>query len=191
MFGRSQARLAAIRLAPYNLGAVLLIVLAAFVTGPAVYALWVAAALVQSALPYLTPGHSWIRVAGSYEVAAGHLVERHGLLVIVALGESVVAIGAGVDVHHLAPGTVGAVVMALALPAALWWTYFTDTRDADTILDAADPRARTRLAARTYVLPHYLLLVGVVVTAAGIHATVAHPRRPGRHRLRGSPWPAE
>ncbi|SCL31418.1 Low temperature requirement protein LtrA [Micromonospora rhizosphaerae] len=178
MFGRSAARAAAIRLTPYNLAAALLILLAAFVTGPATYALWVAAALVQAALPYLTPRHSWIRVAGTYEVAAGHLVERHGLLVIVALGESVVAIGAGVDIHHLTPGTAGAIVMALALPAALWWTYFTDTRAATATLDAAEPRVRTHLAARTFVLPHYLLLLGIVATATGIHAVVAHPDAP-------------
>lgn len=84
MFSRSEVGAAAIRLAPYNLGAVLLVGLAAFVTGPAAYALWVAAALVQAALPYLTPRHSWIRVAGNYQVVAAHLVERHGLLVIVA-----------------------------------------------------------------------------------------------------------
>ncbi|MET8311782.1 low temperature requirement protein A [Micromonospora sp. NPDC005173] len=178
MFGRSQARAAAMRLAPYNLGAALLIVVAAFVTGPAAYALWVVAAGVQAFLPYLTPGLSWIRVAGTYEVAADHLVERHGLLVIVALGESVVAIGAGVDIQHLTFGTTGAIVMALALPAALWWTYFTDTHTAAATLDAMDPRGRTHLAARTYVLPHYLLLLGIIATATGIHGTVAHPGAP-------------
>lgn len=178
MFSRSAARVTVSRLAPYNLGAALLILLAGLVSGPAAYALWVAAALVQAALPYATPGHSWIRVAGAYQVAAAHLVERHGLLVIVALGESVVAIGAGVDIHHVTPAIAGAIVMALALPAALWWTYFTDTRQAADALDAADPRERTHLAARTFVLPHYLLLLGVITTATGIHAAVGHPDEP-------------
>ncbi|MGC1212104.1 MAG: low temperature requirement protein A [Micromonospora sp.] len=178
MFSRSAARVTVGGLAPYNLGAALLILLAAFVNTPAAYALWVAAALVQAALPYAIPGHSWIRVAGTYEVAAAHLVERHGLLVIVALGESVIAIGAGVDTRHVSPGTAGAIVMALALPAALWWTYFTDMRNATAALDAADPRARTHLAARTFVLPHYLVLLGVIVTTTGIHAAVAHPDVP-------------
>ncbi|MBM0259032.1 low temperature requirement protein A [Micromonospora sp. 4G55] len=178
MFSLSAARATTIRVAPYNLAAVLLIGLAAFVTGPTTYALWFAAALVQAALPYVTPRFSWIRAAGSYQVAAEHLVERHGLLVIVALGESVVAIGAGVDIHHITAATVTAIVMGLALPAALWWTYFTDTRVAAPTLDVADPRTRTRLAARTYVLPHYLLLLGVVATATGIHAAIAHPDRP-------------
>lgn len=68
--------------------------------------------------------------------------------------------------------------MALTLPAALWWTYFTDTRNAAATLDAADPRARTHLAARTFVLPHYLVLLGVIATTAGIHAVVAHPDAP-------------
>ncbi|WP_262286350.1 low temperature requirement protein A [Micromonospora sp. MA102] len=178
MFSRSAARATAIRLAPYNLAAVLLIGLAALVTGPATYVLWLAAALVQAALPYLAPRFSWIGVAGSYEVAAEHLVERHGLLVIVALGESVVAIGAGVDIHHITAATATAVVMGLALPAALWWTYFMDTRAAASTLAAADPRTRTRLSARTYVLPHYLLLLGIIATATGIHAAVAHPEHP-------------
>ncbi|MBM0226713.1 low temperature requirement protein A [Micromonospora sicca] len=178
MFSRSDARAVVPRLASYNLGAALLIVLAAFVDAPATYALWLAAALVQAALPYLTPGHSWIRVASTFHVSAGHFVERHGLLVIIALGETVVAIGAGVDVRHVTAGTAGAIVMGLALPAAMWWTYFTDTRNAVASLTTATPSARTHLAARTYVLPHYLILLGIIATAAGIHAAVSHPGEP-------------
>ncbi|MEV0431564.1 low temperature requirement protein A [Micromonospora sp. NPDC050495] len=182
LFSHSEAHAAAVRLAPYNIGAALLVVLAAFITGAAAYALFTAAALIQAALPYLTPRLSWIRAAGTYRIAATHFVERHGLLVIVGLGESVVAIGASVDPYQREPGTAIAIVMSLALPAALWWTYFTDTQDAVTALDTADPDTSTRLAARTYVLPHYLLLLGIILTATGIHATVAHPGAPADTR---------
>lgn len=177
-FSRSDARAVVPRLAPYDLAAALLLLAAAFVGTPATYALWLAAALVQAALPYLTPRHSWIRVADTFHVSPRHFVERHGLLVIIALGETVIAVGAGIDVHHVTAGTAGAIVMGLALPAAMWWTYFTDTRNADAALTTASPRARTHLASRTYVLPHYVILLGIIATAAGIHAAVSHPDEP-------------
>ncbi|WP_406046247.1 low temperature requirement protein A [Micromonospora sp. NBC_00898] len=184
-FSRSDARAVVPRLAPYDLAAALLILAAAFVGAPPP-ALWLAAALVQAALPYLTPRHSWIRVADTFHVSARHFVERHGLLVIIALGETVIAVGAGIDIHHVTAVTAGAIVMGLALPAAMWWTYFTDTRNADAALTTASPRARTHLAARTYVLPHYVILLGIIATAAGIHAAVptrtSPPASPPRSR---------
>ncbi|SCF23974.1 Low temperature requirement protein LtrA [Micromonospora purpureochromogenes] len=183
LFARSTARAGVRRLAPYNLGAAALVIAAGLLTGPAVPALWIAAVLTQSVLPYLTPRHSWIGVAASFQVNAAYFVERHGLLLIVALGETVIAIGMGVPPDHLGPGTVGAVVLALALPAALWWTYFTDTPRTEHALADAAPATRTRLTAHTYVFGHFVLLLGVVLTATGLHAVVAHPDEP-------SGWPA-
>ncbi|MGW5667024.1 low temperature requirement protein A [Micromonospora sp. NPDC003776] len=110
------------------------------------------------------------------------------MLVIVALGESVVAIGADVEIHHIS-GHPTAIVMGLALPADLWWTYFSDARVAAPTLAAADPRTRARLAAREYALQHYLLLG--VVAATGIHAAVTHPDRPaGTGRALPLPCPS-
>lgn len=121
-------------------------------------------------------------LVSSFRIVPEHLVERHGLLVIIALGESVVAIGMGVDVEHLTAGTLAVVVLALALPAGLWWTYFTDTRATEARLVAAEPGPRVRLALRTG-FAHIPLMLGVVITAAGIHTAVAHPGDP-------SSWPA-
>ncbi|MEV4657335.1 low temperature requirement protein A [Micromonospora sp. NPDC049301] len=178
MFMRSDARAGALRLAPYNLGAALLILAAAALDGPAVPTLWAAAVLVQAVLPYLLPHHSWIGVAATFHLGPAHFVERHGLLVIVALGESVVAIGMGVPADEVTAARAGAILLALALPAALWWVYFADTRPAETALAEAAPAARSRMAARAYVLPHFLLLLGVIPTAADLQATVAHPDQP-------------
>ncbi|WP_346534157.1 low temperature requirement protein A [Micromonospora sp. DPT] len=183
LFARSTARAGVRRLAPYNLGAAALVIAAGLLTGPAVPALWIAAVLTQSVLPYLIPHHSWIGVAASFQVNAAYFVERHGLLLIVALGETVIAIGMGVPPNHLGPGTAGAVVLALALPAALWWTYFTDTPTTEHALAEAAPATRTRLTAHIYVFGHFVLLLGVVLTATGLHAVVAHPDEP-------SGWPA-
>lgn len=178
LFARSTARAGVRRLAPYNLGAAALVLAAGLLTGPAVTALWIAAVLTQSVLPYLLPRHSWIGVAASFQISAAYFVERHGLLLIVALGETVIAIGAGVPLDHLGPGTAGAVVLALALPAALWWTYFTDTPATEHALAEPAPATRARLTAHIYVFGHFVLLLGVILTATGLHAVVAHPDEP-------------
>ncbi|MHA4947533.1 low temperature requirement protein A [Micromonospora sp. SD19] len=178
LFLHSDARSGALRLAPYNIAAALLVLAAAAFTGPAVPALWAAAVFTQSVLPYLLPRLSWTGAPAAFHLRPAHFVERHGLLVIVALGESVVAIGMGVPTEDLTAGKAAAIVLALALPVALWWTYFTDTRPAEAALAAAAPATRTRLAARAYVLPHFLLLIGVIATVSGLHAAVAHPDEP-------------
>jgi low temperature requirement protein LtrA len=169
-------------LAAYNLSSALLVLAGGFAHGTARYLLWLAALALQMVIPYLVPRLSWMGLISSFRIVPEHLVERHGLLVIIALGESVVAIGMGVDVEHLAAGTLAVVVLALALPAALWWTYFTDTRATEARLVAAEPGPRVRLALRTG-FAHIPLMLGVVITAAGIHTAVAHPGDP-------SSWPA-
>jgi low temperature requirement protein LtrA len=131
--------------------------------------------VVMTIAPYLVPGCSWVGRASAFHLSADHFVERHGLLVIVALGESVVAIGMGVDIEHLTPGVLGAIVLALVLPAGLWWTYFTDTTAAEHTLAEADPGTRSRLAVRAYIFAHIPLLLGIVAAAAGIHGAIAHP----------------
>ncbi|MFC3502851.1 low temperature requirement protein A [Micromonospora krabiensis] len=178
LFHRSSARAGVRRLAPYNLGAAVLILTAGLLDGPAVPALWGAAVFTQTVLPYLLPGHSWLGAAASFHITPAHFVERHGLLVIIALGEVVVTIGMGTPLTQLGPGTAAALVMALALPAALWWTYFTDAPAAETSLDHAVPATRSRYASRVYILDHFLLLLGVIATATGMHAVVAHPTEP-------------
>ncbi|MGK5740661.1 low temperature requirement protein A [Micromonospora sp. URMC 103] len=178
LFSHSTARAAVRRLAPYNLGAALLVIAAGLLTGPAVPALWAAAVFTQTALPYLLPGHSWLGAAAHFHIRPAHFVERHSLLVIVTFGETVVSIGMGAPHDHLGYGTAFAVVMALALPAALWWTYFTDTGPDEASLDRADQGTRSRYAARVYIVAHFVLLLGVIATATGLHAVVSHPADP-------------
>ncbi|MFK3982194.1 low temperature requirement protein A [Micromonospora sp. NPDC050397] len=73
-------------------------------------------------------------------------------------------------------------MLALALPVGLWWTYFTDTGAAEKALAGAEDGPRSRLAIRIG-FTHVPLLLGIVITAAGIHAVVAHP---GHHSSWGS-----
>ena len=172
LLSQSSARVGVRRLAPFNLVSAALILTAGFVDGPLMYALWVAAFVLQAATPYLG-------VAPHFELDSGHFVERHGLLMIVALGETVIAIGLSVDTDHLTAGVLGAVVLALALPAALWWAYFSgDDEAAERVLAGAEPGPRALLAIRAYFYAHIPMLLGLVVAAAGLHEAVAHPGTP-------------
>ncbi|MGW4465828.1 low temperature requirement protein A [Micromonospora sp. NPDC004704] len=177
LFTQAEVGRALLWLAPYNIGSAALVLVGGFAGGTAQYALWIAAFVLVMVVPYLVPRRSWVGAASSFHIVAGHFVERHGLLVIIALGESVVAIGMGVDVDHLTAGTVAVTVLALVLPAGLWWTYFTDTRGLESTLANAASGRRARLAIRMG-FAHVPLLLGIVITAAGIHAVVAHPGEP-------------
>ncbi|HEY1643039.1 MAG TPA: low temperature requirement protein A [Streptosporangiaceae bacterium] len=109
-------------LAAYNLTSAALVLAGGLVTGSARYVLWIAALAMQMVIPYLVPRLSWMSLIGSFRITPAHFVERHGLLVIIALGESVVAIGMGIGIGHVSAGTIAVIALALALPAALWWT---------------------------------------------------------------------
>jgi low temperature requirement protein LtrA len=110
-----------------------------------------------------------------------HFVERHGLLLIVAFGESVIAIGVGSGTGtgtgtgelRLDWGLFGGVVLALALATALWWTYFIrDEEAAEEALRAATGLSRFRLTMLAYYYSFVPMLLGVAVLAAGVKKSI-------------------
>ena len=172
LFSQSASQAGVRRLAPFNLVSALLILGAGFVDGPFVYLLWIGAFLVQAVTPYLG-------VAPQFEINAEHFVERHGLLLIVALGETVVAIGMSVEVERVTGGVAALVILALALPATLWWAYFSgDDKAAERTLAHADAARRGVLAVRGYFYAHIPMLLGIVAAAAGIRGVIARPQEP-------------
>jgi low temperature requirement protein LtrA len=169
LFSQSTGQHGTRRLAPFNLTSALLLVAAGFVESPLKYALWVAAFGLQVVTPFLS-------VAPLFELNTAHFVERHGLLMIVALGETVIAIGLGVDATNVTTSVLASVVLALALPAALWWSYFSgDDVAAERALARAETARRAVLAIRAYFYAHIPMLLGIVVAAAGIHVAIEHP----------------
>ena len=162
-----------VRITPFNVSAALLVIGAAFVSSPASYLLWVAAVAVQWLSPLIAhPG-------GRFDIRPAHFAERHGALVIVALGESVAAIGIGAAPAGVTFSVALAAVLGLALSAALWWTYFGDGDDerAEQAMAATDRSRRAGLALATYYAPIPILL-GVVTLAAGAALTIGNPARP-------------
>jgi low temperature requirement protein LtrA len=160
--GRAMARLA-----PFNLGAAALVVLAALLPLQWRLPLFAGAAalFVLATLLHREQG---------FAVDPGHFVERHGLVIMIVLGESVVAIGGGAAERRLDLETVAEIVLALLLIAGLWWTYFDgDDERAEHAMAAADPGARGRMAILGYWYAHLVMICGVVLVAAGVRQALA------------------
>ncbi|MBV1848563.1 low temperature requirement protein A [Catellatospora tritici] len=130
--------------------------------------LWLAAIAVMAASPYLHPLSEW-------SISSAHFVERHGLIVIIALGESVVAIGAGAAGLELTPARLGVAGLGLLLSFLLWWLYFGgDDVKAEHALDSVPSARRGRTALHAFGWAHVPLLLGVVVFAAGVKKAVLY-----------------
>ena len=159
-------------LARTALPAPMLLIAAAFFDGPAQALIWIVALTIDFAGPLV------FGVRG-FRVSAGHFAERFGLIVIIALGESIVAIGAGIAGVDLDAGLVVAAVFGVVLSAALWWAYFD--------LSAAVSEERFRhmrglerlLVARdSYSYLHLPLVAGIILVALGVKKTLGHVDEP-------------
>jgi low temperature requirement protein LtrA len=166
------AREAIMRLAPTAIGGAALIVLASAFDGTVQAGLWCAALAIDYGGPYL------FGVEG-YTVAPGHFAERFGLIVIIALGESIVAVGVGAAGLPLEAATIAAAVAGVAIAAGLWWTYFdvvawlTQRR-----LTEATGSARNKMARDVYSYLHLPMIAGIVLLALGIKKTLGHTDEP-------------
>jgi low temperature requirement protein LtrA len=148
--------------------AVGILVLASFFDGLAQGALWALAIFLDMAGPYFFGSEGW-------KLVPGHFAERHGLIVIIALGESIVAIGVGAS-GSLDLGIGTAAVLGVFLAAALWWTYFDVVAliSARRLNEAEPGRAQNELARDSYSYIHLLLVAGIVLMALGMKVTIGH-----------------
>jgi low temperature requirement protein LtrA len=146
--------------------------------GAAQTAVW-AAALVADY------GGTFIAGAGGWRLrSAHHFSERHGLILLVALGESIVAIGVGIAALPVSWPIVAAAVLGLALAAALWWTYFDMTSLKGERALAGLPEAeRPRLARDAYSFLHLPLVGGVVLLALGLKKAMEYVGDVEHHHL--------
>jgi low temperature requirement protein LtrA len=175
--GTSVSEVAAIlRIVPFNLTAAGLVLVGGIAGGRVQEVLWLAAAL----LLWVTP---WFTSTEGFVIAAEHFVERHGLVVIIALGESVVVVGAGAAGIPIDLRLVVVALLALALSSALWWLYFRDEEAVEQEMVDSDDARRARLALRGFGYWHYGLLLGVVAVAAGLKKAVGDPYDPLTHTI--------
>ncbi|WP_328960886.1 low temperature requirement protein A [Streptomyces virginiae] len=106
---------------------------------------------------------------------AAHLVERHGLLLIIVFGESVIAIGIGVGSLPLSLGIAGGAFLALTIASAMWWMYFVrDEGRAEEVFERTPTERRFKLAMVAYYYAFLPMLLGIAVFAAGVKKTIGH-----------------
>ncbi|MDX6627457.1 MAG: hypothetical protein QOE56_2446 [Solirubrobacterales bacterium] len=148
--------------------AVLLLAAASLFDGLAQGALWALAIFLDMAGPYFFGAAGW-------KLVPGHFAERHGLIVIIALGESIVAIGVGAA-GALDFGIGAVAVLGVVLAAALWWTYFDVVAlvSAKRLGEAEVGRVQNELARDSYSYMHLALVAGIVLVAFGMKKAIGH-----------------
>jgi low temperature requirement protein LtrA len=150
--------------------AIALLVSAAFVDTPAQWTLWIVAIVIDYGGPALFGASGW-------KLAPRHFAERHNLIIILALGESIVSFGVGARID-LDTAVYIAAVLGIGIAAALWWIYFdivalvTEQR----LVQAEEGRPRNELARDSYSFLHFPMVAGVVLAALGVEEALPHLR---------------
>lgn len=147
----------------------LLFVIAGLVPdGTARYACWALAIAIDLTGLYVQGVEGW-------RVQAGHLAERFGLIIIIALGESIVSVGVGAQGKAMDAELIVGVLLGMAAAAALWWAYF------DVVALVAEHRFRTatgperaRIARDSYTYLHLPMVAGIVLFSLGVKTTLGH-----------------
>jgi low temperature requirement protein LtrA len=167
-----EVHVAVIRLLPTATAGPLLLVAAAFADGAPQAALWIVALAIDYGGPF-------VRGVAGYRVHPAHFAERFSLIVIIALGESIVAIGVGAGDQPLDLAVAVAAVLALVASAALWWAYF------DVVAQIAQRRlaelrgtTRNLLARDAFAYLHLPMIAGIELFALGVEQVVGHVDEP-------------
>jgi low temperature requirement protein LtrA len=150
------------RLASTMLPAALLLVLAGALDGTPRGICWAAALAVDY-------GGLAMRGVEGWRVRPGHFAERHGLIVIIALGESIVAVGVGAGGLELDSGIIVAALLGITVVGAMWWAYFDFVAIvAERMLRSAPRSEQVRIARDSYTYLHLPMVAGIVIFALGI-----------------------
>jgi low temperature requirement protein LtrA len=152
-----------------NLVAGALILVGAIIGGAAEYVFWSLAVTLFVVVPALVPEEAgWLR--------PDHFVERHGLVVMVALGESVVAVGLGASGIDVSWEMLAVATLGLTLSAELWWVYFMgdDEQAKEALLEMTPTRWEFYATNVAYYWAHLVMLLGIVCIAAGLERAIGH-----------------
>ena len=163
---------AAVRLARTAIPAPALLIAAGFLDGPVQAALWIVALAVDYSGPLV------FGVSG-FRVSASHFAERFSLIVIIALGESIVAIGVGAADLELDVGLIVAAVLGIVVACSLWWAYFDWMAiHAERLFRETVGDERTRIARDAYSYLHLPMVAGIVLVALAVKKTLGDVDEP-------------
>jgi low temperature requirement protein LtrA len=151
---------------------VALVLVGAFADGDARSVIWLLAIAVDVAGPYFFGISGW-------QLVPGHFAERHGLIVIIALGESIIAIGVGANAT-LSAEVIVAAILGVFLAAGFWWLYFdvTSIMAARRLASLPPGGEQNALARDAYSYLHFFMVAGIVLTAFGLKSTLGHVHEP-------------
>ena len=151
------------------IGAVALVI-GALIGGELQTWIWLGAIITDMVLTFVTSrGGSW-RIQ-----SAAHWAERHGLIIILALGESIVSIGVGAAHEAISVPLLIGSVLAITLTISLWWLYFDVTAiAAEHVLAEQKGERRADMATEAYTYTHLLLVAGIVISALGVESVISH-----------------
>ncbi|MEX2048579.1 MAG: low temperature requirement protein A [Gemmatimonadota bacterium] len=159
------------RLGAGSLISIVLLFTASALDGPVQTAVWALAVVIDLAGAWIGGGRGW-------RLEAGHFAERHALIVIIAIGESIVAVGVGATTE-LGTGVIAAAILGLAVAAALWWAYFDVVAIvAERRLREATGSAQLRMARDSYSYLHLPMVAGIILFAVGMKKTLADMGEP-------------
>jgi low temperature requirement protein LtrA len=162
---------AIVTLARTALPAPLMLIVGALLGGSAQTVIWIVALAIDLGGPFV------FGVRG-FQVSAGHFAERFGLIVIIALGESIVAIGAGLE-GEVDAGVVVAAALGLVVACALWWSYFDWVAlDAERRFRRARGDHRALIGRDAYSYLHLPMIAGIVLLALGVKKTIGDVDEP-------------
>ena len=167
-----------LRFTPSVLGATVILVVASQFSGWVQTALWVGALVVDYAGTFLAGSGGW-RLP-----APGHFAERHGLILIVALGESIVAIGVGVADRPISWPIIAASIFGLLVASIMWWAYFdVSALQGEHALASEPEETRPRLGRNAYTYTHLPMILGVVLVALGLKKVLEYVSDSEAHTL--------
>jgi low temperature requirement protein LtrA len=159
---------AILRITPWSLAGATLILVAGFLPTHDRPLVWLAALVLALGGPLILGLQGW-------RIHPAHFVERHGLIVIIAIGESLVAIGFGARGTGLTAGVIVAAVLGLAVAASFWLAYFDFfPMRAARLLAARSGMERIALARDTYTYFHLPMVAGIILFAFAVKTTLAH-----------------
>ena len=146
-----------------------LLTAAAFADAELQGALWAIAIVLDIGGPLVIDSSGW-------RLMPEHFAERHGLIVIIALGESIVAIGVGAEVVGVTAGVIAAAVFGIALAGALWWLYFDVVAlvAARRLQNAKPGKEQNEIARDSFSYLHFAMVAGIVLLALGLKKTLEH-----------------
>lgn len=167
-----------LRFTPSVLGSTALLLIASNFIGWVQTALWVAALAVDYIGTALGGASGWRLPAPK------HFAERHGLIIIVALGESIVAIGVGVAQRPISVAIIVASILGLVLASAMWWAYFdVSALQGEHALSSEPVETRPRLGRNAFSFAHLPLVASIVLTALGIKKVLEYVSDTEHHTL--------